>query len=334
MNETDNLSAAKTAGLGFYLENINERNIKNAAAFIKRYEKMAMGLSSQFVEALTLLKKGRVISARRIMGNLYMVRQNEEIFGLFALSTGGPLFHCFPSLWQACNFGAGTSAPDNEDFYENAGFSDEKYFLPLKKLLQPLFVQNQVYGMIGEARSTAMFAAIFGRKPSCQRTYFFMEQLNSSDENSFLDKKLQNAVQFCPCAPKDKEKLYLLQQGYEIEEVLPPGSEHDPESCLKNLEIALKKQQVFAIYIAGAAVAKTGTNAQGFNHCQIGGVYTLPLYRRNNYAWQLISAICRKTAASGKSTSLFVKNINVPAIELYKKLGFTKIGEYQIIYIK
>ncbi|MCQ2594424.1 MAG: GNAT family N-acetyltransferase [Treponemataceae bacterium] len=332
MNETDNLSAARNAGSDFYLENINERNIKNAAAFIKRYEKMAMGLSSQFVEALTLLKKGRVISAKRIMGTLYMVRQNEEIFGLFALSTGGTLFHCFPSLWQACNFGAGTSAPDNEDFYENAGFADEKYFLPLKKLLQPLFVQNQVYGMIGEARSTAMFAAIFGRKPSCQRTYFFMEQLNSSDENSFLDQKLQNAVQFCPCAPKDKEKLYLLQQGYEIEEVLPPGSEHDPESCLKNLEIALKKQQVFAIYVAGAAVAKTGTNAQGFNHCQIGGVYTLPNYRGKGLAGFGICRLCSVLKEQNKKPVLFVKTHNLPAQKAYLKAGFVFTGKFNIFY--
>ncbi len=317
----------------FTLENINERNLNKAAAFIKNYEKMAMGLSGQFVETLTLLKKGRILSARRIMANLYMVKKHQEIYGLFASCPGGTLFHCFPALWQTGIFAPCITIPGDTDFFENAVFSGEEDFLPLKRLLQPVFEKNQVYGMIGEAKSTSMFASIFDKKPSCHRTYFFMEQLNrAKDEKIFMEQKLYDCVQFCPCSPENRDQLYLLQKGYEIEEVLPPCSEHEPESCLKNLEVALKKQQVFAIYFAGEAIAKTGTNAQGFNHCQIGGVYTLPNYRGKGLAGFGIYRLCTILNEQKKKPVLFVKTQNLPAQKAYIKAGFAFTGKINIFY--
>ena len=178
----------------FSLENINEKNIKIATDFIKKFEKMAVGLSSQFVEALKFLKLGRLLSAKRIMNNLFIVYKNKKIFGLFSVTAFGTFYHCFPALWQN-NFQIEKNK-ENEDFFENYNFVAEKYFFPLKSLIKPILEQNQIYGMIGEAKSTSLFAKIFEKTPTCQRKYFFMEQLNKP-ETDFLDERLKNAVQFC-----------------------------------------------------------------------------------------------------------------------------------------
>lgn len=145
---------------------------------------------------------------------------------------------------------------------------------------------------------------------------------------------LYNDDQVIHCTENDLEALLPLQKQYLQEEVAPPGREISDLESQIGLRQILKNQLCVALSSDGEIVAKANTNAIGINWIQLGGVYTHPLFRRNGYAWHLISAICRRTTYAGKSTALFVKDINVPAIELYKKLGFSKTGTYTIAYFE
>lgn len=152
---------------------------------------------------------------------------------------------------------------------------------------------------------------------------------------SFIEnppEQLYNDDQIIHCTENNLEALLSLQQKYLQEEVAPYGREISLAETQLGLKQILKNQLCVALSSDGELVAKANTNAIGINWIQLGGIYTHPLYRRNGYAWHLISAICRRTNAAGKSTALFVKDINVPAIELYKKLGFTKTGTFTIAY--
>lgn len=144
--------------------------------------------------------------------------------------------------------------------------------------------------------------------------------------------ELCNGDEILRCSENDLEELFPIQKMYMNEEVATYGRKVSDAEVTIGLRQILKNQLCLALQSDGEIVAKANTNAIGINWIQLGGIYTHPLYRRNGYAWQLISAICRRTSKAGKKTALFVKDINVPAMELYKKLGFTNSGQYEICY--
>lgn len=144
--------------------------------------------------------------------------------------------------------------------------------------------------------------------------------------------ELANDDQIIRCTENDLEVLMPIQKEYLSSEVAPTGKEVTDAEVAIGLRQILKNQLCLALFSDDEPVAKANTNAIGINWIQIGGVYTHPLYRRNGYAWQLVSAICRRTNSAGKKAALFVKDINVPAMELYRRIGFSEAGLYVISY--
>ncbi len=59
----------------------------------------------------------------------------------------------------------------------------------------------------------------------------------------------------------------------------------------------------------------------------IGGVYTEPLYRGRGYARAVTSAISRDIVQSGAIAMLHVEAGNVPAIRVYRRLGYQVAGQ-------
>ncbi|HOK00206.1 MAG TPA: GNAT family N-acetyltransferase [Termitinemataceae bacterium] len=132
------------------------------------------------------------------------------------------------------------------------------------------------------------------------------------------------------------KELYKLQAAYEQEEVLPKGSPFDAASCRLTLDSILKHHLLVAVEKDGILVAKANTNAWGFNHVQIGGVYVSPLYRNQGIAGRMLARLIEELQGHQKPITLFVKKGNIPARRLYEKLGFTYVdppwGEYRISY--
>lgn len=57
------------------------------------------------------------------------------------------------------------------------------------------------------------------------------------------------------------------------------------------------------------------------------GVYTKPEHRRRGYATLATSAAVRDALASSELASLGVREDNLPAIRVYERLGFRRVGE-------
>ena len=83
----------------------------------------------------------------------------------------------------------------------------------------------------------------------------------------------------------------------------------------------------------GKPVAKAQTNARGKTVEQIGGVYTLPQLRSRGFGSQLIEHLSREIIRDGKTVSLFVKDTNHAAINLYRKCNFTVNCNFSIFYL-
>ncbi len=130
----------------------------------------------------------------------------------------------------------------------------------------------------------------------------------------------------------DTELLLQLQKMYMAKEVAPAGKQVTDLEATAQLKSILKDQLCFALLTDGEIVSKANTNAIGFDYVQLGGVYTHPLYRKNYYAWHLVYTICTRVLKSGRKISLFVKEKNNPAHQLYQRIGFVQSGKYEIAY--
>jgi predicted GNAT family acetyltransferase len=61
---------------------------------------------------------------------------------------------------------------------------------------------------------------------------------------------------------------------------------------------------------------------------QLQGVWTPPEQRGNGYATLALAAVARRLFATEATLSLYVNAFNVPAIALYERIGFTRVGTF------
>ncbi len=59
---------------------------------------------------------------------------------------------------------------------------------------------------------------------------------------------------------------------------------------------------------------------------QLMGVWTHPAFRRRGLAADMLREVCGHLFRKGKKITLFVNDFNLPAIKLYERLGFERIG--------
>ena len=64
---------------------------------------------------------------------------------------------------------------------------------------------------------------------------------------------------------------------------------------------------------------------------QLQGVWTPPDQRGKGYAALALTAVARRLFATEKSLSLYVNGFNGPAIGLYERVGFTRVGTFETL---
>ena len=243
----------------------------------------------------------------------------QNVLGVFYLNKS--LFHCFKD----------TSKVNIADF---------------TPLFYEILTQNQasIKNISGEKDGTDFFLEVIrnlSENPDSTFTKKFnVKQINDYKlmvlpHQQFQDsQKLYNDDFIMRCTENDMENLFEIERNYLQDEVAVRGQKVSDAEVSMRLRQILKNQLYFALISDDRIVSKAYTNAIGKNWIQIGGVYTLFQFRQNGYAALTVSTLCKRILQANKNISLFVKTKNLPAQQLYQKIGFTFHSDYKIVYFE
>lgn len=151
---------------------------------------------------------------------------------------------------------------------------------------------------------------------------------------------------FIPALPDKEEKITVkkasltnifpllrIQEMYEKEEVLLDPKTFEPLVSSMRLKNILTNEICFYVKKGNKYAAKANSNAEGFEHIQIGGVFTLPEFRKEGLAKAAVSAVSKAILKLNKRPCLFVKEKNEAAVSLYLSLGFEIKNRFKTIYM-
>ena len=243
----------------------------------------------------------------------------QNVLGVFYLNKS--LFHCFKD----------TSKVNIADF---------------TPLFYQILTQNQasIKNISGEKDGTDFFLEVIrnlSENPDSSFTKKFnVKQINDYKlmvlpHQQFQDsQKLYNDDFIMRCTENDMENLFEIERNYLQDEVAVRGQKVSDAEVSMRLRQILKNQLYFALISDDRIVSKAYTNAIGKNWIQIGGVYTFFQFRQNGYAALTVSTLCKRILQAHKNISLFVKTKNLPAQQLYKKIGFSFHSDYKIVYFE
>lgn len=226
-------------------------------------------------------------------------------------------------------------------------YINKVFLLCLPNFQNEIFQYNELFENFFSSQITKNISLISGEKNSVDFVQNILEHQKIIAKHQNLYKimtltkppalppeKLSDDDQIKCCTYDDLSALLQLQKSYLVAEVALPNQKISDSETSLMLSSLLKNQLVMAITNGDCDeyVSKINTNAISPHFVQLGGIYTHPLYRKNYYAWHLLYAICKRIQKNNKNVSLFVKNNNEAAINLYKKVGFCIQNDFKIIY--
>lgn len=233
--------------------------------------------------------------------------KTNAIAGIISVSAGGSILHCLPDL---------------------------QVIVAAEKLILTLVKNRTLFCINGEKKASQALADFFYshgfQKPKIINNYILMNRKSSV----IPEKCNSNGLIFKKCTENDAKFLLPLELAYQKEEVLTDSQKINPTVCSYSLMRRLKTQIVFSAVKNGKIVAKAGTNALSWNYAQLGGIYTLPEYRRQNIAFLTVRTLLAFLFSCRKNAVLFVNEKNTKALNLYKKLEFSEVCPYQIAYFQ
>lgn len=261
------------------------------------------------VELCSNFKKGH--ENFYIISNKTEVSNTDDILGFFQL-THSFLF-CIPNICQTFT-----------DFYEFANLFDPFVLY---------FKNKHTRLIVGDSQGCDYFIKLLSEDDitPVQINPYLIMTLETNPVNPPQTLNPDDSIKCC--TQNDYDDLFELQKSFLIKEVALKNQQVTDKECSFMLSNMLKNQVVMALLSDTEFVSKANTNAIGPHWIQLGGIYTKPLFRQNYYAWHLIYNLCLRIQKNNKKISLFVKERNTPALQLYKKIGFTPAGNLTIVYL-
>ncbi len=126
---------------------------------------------------------------------------------------------------------------------------------------------------------------------------------------------------------EDVESLVKLEMSFQLEYL--GAVSRDWEIRLRTLRLVESRALALARG-EGRPVAKAEMEAMTPLADELGGVYTLPEFRRRGLAAAVCSLLCARSLSLGKVVRLEARADNVPALSLYRGLGFKELWPHLV----
>ena len=271
-------------------------------SFLVRHEKSCVSLLDRICR--------HEVSVYCILGERHVIR------GVFSYSQGGQILHCIPDALERY----------------------DEYLVIFRIFFSNLNLEN-LFSVIGEETGTNLIlSAVYlatKKIPESNQTFNLMEYVphrESSTNGLKVRPAREGGIYAANCSMKLLDALVPIQEAYEREEVLTIEQEFNPLMSKYVLKKSISEKNLYAAFLEDKIVAKAAVNASGKNCVQLGGVFTLPNYRKLGFAEFLIKKIVAEKNAVGKKIVLFVKPKNLAAVTLYRRCGFSNFGKFKISY--
>ena len=164
---------------------------------------------------------------------------------------------------------------------------------------------------------------------------YFDHTLMTFDRDQILPTRtVPKSVTIRQATIQDSDRMLPLREAYELEEVVLDPLRFSRDDCFSRLKYSLRHDLIYVAEHLGRPVATATATARGIKVDQIGGVFTSQPYRRRGLATSVILALLRDIFNRKHQASLFVKESNAPAKQLYQNLGFSSRIDYRISYYR
>lgn len=277
------------------------RNVSSTLSFVERYETYCVSLAERVRKASSKMCGGE--------DNLFTIEEEGETVGV--ISAGATLLHCIPNI----NYGM------------------EKAFIKFFSDRSKKGVKTQCIN--GERCAAVFFTSVLnsmGQKAKQINNYLLLKMPLGIFSPAIMPPPPYTIVH-CKDRAKAIDALMPLQEAYQKEEVLPKCRAFSPAASRLTIEKALHERRIAALIdMQGKITAMTAVNAIGINCVQIGGVYTVPEYRRKGFCRALVSSVTNAMINDRRQVVLYVRENNTAAMELYKGLGYRQFGRLCIVY--
>jgi len=131
-----------------------------------------------------------------------------------------------------------------------------------------------------------------------------------------------------PARPEDYDRVFESGARLRIEELGEDPREADPLSYARRVEEECRDGHTLVWTDPEGLRFRASVSAVTADAAQVSGVYTPPALRNQGIATRGVAELCTRLFERSRTASLFVNDINAPAIAVYRRLGFTPRAEW------
>jgi len=179
--------------------------------------------------------------------------------------------------------------------------------------------------IIGPVRAVDVFVQAFrrdGLEPRLHRRQVYL----SLDGRHLPE--IERVPALRPARPEDFSLVYESGAALRDEELGEDPRRADPRGYPRRVEEECRDGHTWLWIEGGQLRFRASISAATADAAQVSGVYTPPELRGRRYATRGLAELCSRLLGRSRHACLFVNDFNVPALALYRRLGFRSIADW------